>query len=123
MLKQGKVEFERRIFPRFRVDLPIVYQHDLHTQPVSAHTGNVSRGGLLLCLEEPLAMGTRIRIKMHLTDPNAPRWVEAMGTIVWSSDQRGEDGQFHAGFAFEDIAEEHLEILREFEALWLQQGA
>jgi c-di-GMP-binding flagellar brake protein YcgR len=122
MLHHGKVGFERRVYPRFRVELPIVYQSE-EQAPKSAQVQNVSQGGLLLTLEEKVSPGDRLRVQMHLTKQKGGRLIEAVGRVVWVSLPPGAAGQgYQVGFAFEEIAPRDLKTLQSFESIWLEQG-
>jgi c-di-GMP-binding flagellar brake protein YcgR len=120
MLHHGRVGFERRVFPRFKVELPIVYQRE-EQEAKKAQVQNVSQGGLLLTLEETVSPGERLRVKMHLTDKKGSHIIETVGRVVWVSLPPAGAG-FHVGYAFEEIAPGDLKTLMSFETIWLEQG-
>jgi hypothetical protein len=43
---------ERRLYPRFLLNLPIEYSHLDSSVSYSSHTVDVSEGGLMICLRE-----------------------------------------------------------------------
>ncbi len=118
----GRVELERRVFPRFKLEIPVSYVVE-NEPPRTGVTANASRGGLLLYLPEKLDSGLRLRIKMFLSDRKAPRMIEVVAKVVWINEQpEPADKGFKAGVAFEQIAPADLEYFLQFERLWLEQA-
>lgn len=134
MTPYGKVQFERRIFPRFKLEIPVTYQvtpgsRMPGTVPGGAPageadskgtTGNISLGGLQLTLPDRVQVGDRLQLRMYLTDPTGPRRIQATGHVVWV--EVGGPAQFRAGLAFEEIKPEDLAYLQQFQSLWLEQS-
>jgi hypothetical protein len=121
MSPYGKVEFERRVFPRFKIDIPIYYE--IETRPVlEGRAGNISEGGLLIYLPHSVAVGDQLLIRLHMTDPKAPRLIEAVGAVMWSKPTGGgEPDACKVGLRFVDIRPEDLTYIRQFQSLWLEQ--
>jgi len=120
MPKFGKAQFERRIFPRFKLEIPISYEHELEALPPrEGRTGDISAGGLLVYLSDRVLPGDQLRIRMRLTDPNAPRMLDLLCRVSWVEI---DENLVKAGLTFEDIKPEELELLQQFQGLWLEQS-
>lgn len=131
MSPYGKVQFERRVFPRFQLEIPVTYQVLPHgggavegAAGSPASTGNISLGGLQLNLPEAVQVGDRLQIRMFLTDPTGPRRIEATGRVIWVQPAEGAAGPslVKAGLAFDQIKPEDQVYLKQFEMLWLEQS-
>ncbi len=121
MAKFGKIEFERRVFPRFTMELPITYEVEKRER--QGKTGNASQGGLLVYLQDPVVVDDYLHIKLHVTDPKAPRLLEVSGRIVWvTPSSPHEPGVVKAGIAFEEITDEVRIFLQHFEQIWRNQA-
>ena len=59
----GTVNFERRQHPRFSVNLPVEYRKNDIPKGRSANTGDLSEGGLLLYVSEPMEIGQELNLK------------------------------------------------------------
>lgn len=120
----GNVEFERRVFPRFKIKLPITYQVEAK-KTGQGEVANASEGGLMLTLNEPVMTGSRLRVHMQLSDAKVPRTIEMVGKVVWTKvlSEPGQKDQYQVGLAFEEISPQAMSYLKQFEALWLEQGS
>ena len=124
MSPYGKVQFERRAFPRFQMAIPIHFEHELHPHlEVAGKTLDISEGGLQVILPDGVAVGDRLRIRMHLPDPmpdaKASHVIEVVTQVVWvkaAPDAKG----CQAGLKFESIRPEDIEQIKRFEGLWLE---
>lgn len=82
--------------PRFRehtrapLTVPVRLQLDTFADPEDGFTANVSVGGMFVALEEPKAVGTRMRFWLELGDGGEP--VSGFGEVVWVR-----SGQTHGG--------------------------
>ena len=121
MTKFGKIEFERRIFPRFTLELPISYRLEEDAPQKNGATTNVSRGGLMISVPDPLGLGDRLRIKLHLSRDRSPKSIELVGKVIWTSPpDPAKPHSYQAGIAFESVSAEDLELLKDFEQVWLE---
>jgi c-di-GMP-binding flagellar brake protein YcgR len=120
MTKYGKVEFERRAYPRFRMELPMIYEVQPEGPAKSGRTLNASQGGLAVNLPEPVAPGTRMSVRLHLSDPKAPQLLEIVGRVIWSEEISQQPAQYRIGLAFEDVTPDTLALLKRFERIWLE---
>lgn len=95
---------ERRAHVRFKKCLEVSYAHRKRPQASASNgkTVDISLGGAKLLLEEKLAKGAILFLKLVL--PETGHAVEAEGEIVWSEEQGGKDPDgrrmFHAGVKF-----------------------
>ena len=111
----GIVNFERRKYPRFNIDLPVEYS--LIPSSVS-HPGralNVSEGGLLVYLPEKVEMGQRLQLKLFFPSGSELNGVELIAEVVWRDIHLGKDwGDYRCGIRFIEIPSEGLNKLRKF---------
>lgn len=120
MAKFGKANFERRVFPRFKLEIPITFEPETRTLPLrEGQTEDVSAGGLLVNLPDPVQPGDRLRIRMRLTAASAHRVLDLVCRVTWAETR---DGQTKAGLAFEELSPEDREFIEHFQGLWLEQS-
>ena len=113
--RYGTVNFERRKYPRFNVDLPIEYYRI--DSPIS-HAGkalNISEGGLLLSFPEQMDIGQYIRLKLFLSLGSELNAIEVLAEVVWMDIHQGKDrGDYRCGVKFIDISPEDMTKLKTF---------
>jgi hypothetical protein len=112
--RYGTVNFEKRRHPRFNVDLPIEY---FRTDSFVQHgrAVNVSEGGLLIYLPEPMKIGQRLRMKIFFPLGSEIISIEAVTEVVWLDIHLGEGwGDYRTGIAFIDLSLENLNKLKDF---------
>jgi hypothetical protein len=111
----GIVNFEKRKYPRFKVDLPI--QYSVADSPV-VHTGrtlDASQGGLLIYISEEVEIGQRLLLSLSFYIGSEWTTVQATAEVAWMDIHLGKDwGDFRAGVRFADISPEDLAKLNEF---------
>jgi c-di-GMP-binding flagellar brake protein YcgR len=86
----GTVNFERRKYRRFNVDLPIEYYR---IDSSVSHTGrslDISEGGLLIYFPEQMDIGQHIRLKLFLPLGSELNTIEALAQVVWMDIHLGE---------------------------------
>jgi len=114
-LHYGIVNFERRKYPRFNIDLPIEYS--LLSYPLS-HPGralNASEGGLLVYLSEKVEISQLLQMKLFFPSGSELNGVEIMAEVVWMDIHLGKDwGDYRCGVRFVDISPESLNKLMRF---------
>ena len=110
----GIVNFERRKHPRFSVDLPIEYWQINNCKSRPSHTENVSEGGLLLHLSEPIEIDQNLRLNLFIHSGPDLDSIEAVVELVWKDIHVGKDGVYRAGVKFVDISAEDIEKLKNF---------
>jgi len=110
----GIVNFERRKHPRFSVDLPVEYWHINNCKSRPSHTENVSEGGLLLHLSEPIEIDQNLRLNLFIHSGPDLDSLEAVVQLVWKDIHVGKDGVYRAGVKFIDISAEDMDKLKNF---------
>jgi hypothetical protein len=63
----GVVDFEKRRHPRFSIDLPIEYWQIDKSKSRPGRTVDLSEGGLLLHLSEPMEVGQVFGLALFMT--------------------------------------------------------
>ena len=111
----GIVNFERRKFPRFTVDLPVEYQHEDSEIRYSGRALNASEGGLLVYLPEKVEIGDILKLKLFFTLGRTLKTIELTVQIAWIDIHLGEGwGDYRTGVKFLDISSEDLLKLKGF---------
>ncbi len=112
--RYGTVNFEKRKYPRFSVDLPIEYRRS----DLSADQGraiNASEGGLLLYLPELMGIGDHLRLKLFFTMGSEMNAIEMLVDVVWVDIHLEKDwGDYRTGVRFVEISTEDLGKLKSF---------
>jgi uncharacterized protein (TIGR02266 family) len=84
-------------------------------------SGNVSSGGIFLITQEPIALGTNLKISFTL--PGDDRPIEAMGQVIWQRNERSApDRQPGMGVQFMAIGREDQERIRDFVHAQIEKG-
>jgi c-di-GMP-binding flagellar brake protein YcgR len=113
--RTGVVNFERRKYPRFSVDLPIEYSRI--DSPIR-HAGrglNISEGGLLIYFPEKMDLSQYLRLKLFLPLGSELNAIEVLGEVAWMDIHLGEGwGDYRCGVRFIDISPEDVTNLKNF---------
>jgi len=111
----GIVNFERRRFPRFSIDLPIEYYRTDSDVRLSGRALNASEGGLLVYLPEKVEIGETLRLKLFFTFGHDLVTIEMVAQVAWIDIHLGEGwGDYRSGLKFIDISSEDLGKLKNF---------
>ena len=112
----GVVDFERRKHPRFSVALPIEYWPMGQPKSRLGRTIDVSEGGLLLHLSEPLEMGQNLGLNLFIDIGPDLDSIEALVQVevVWKDLYLEKDGDYRVGVKFVDISSEDMDKLKTF---------
>ena len=111
----GIVNFERRRFVRFSVNLPAEYsQVNSSSKSSAGHAGNASEGGLMLYLPEKLEVGQHLRVKIYFTSEPGLNFIEALGQVAWVEISFAKEGDHRYGLKFLDISPEDLSRLKDY---------
>jgi len=106
-------QFHRRRHPRIDLNLPVDYTMTIDVAPsLSTRTGTIGGGGLMLYFPMPVAIGTRMKLKIHLPDHAA---ISCTAHVVWTELLTGlEKNDFKTGVQFDQISEGDLGHLQTF---------
>ncbi len=110
----GTVNFERRIHPRFSLDLPVEYWEGDNSRSHPGRTGDVSEGGILLYLPQEIEMGKNLRLRLFIDSGVDFISIEALVEVVWKDLPFGGKGEYRIGVKFIDISEKDMTILKDF---------
>jgi c-di-GMP-binding flagellar brake protein YcgR len=111
--RYGTVNFEKRKYPRFNVDLPIEYSR---INSSIGHTGkalDISEGGLLIFFPEQMDIGQYIKLKLFFSLGSELNTIEVLAEVVWMDihlDKVG--GDYRCGIKFIDISPEDMTKLK-----------
>jgi hypothetical protein len=108
---------ERRIHPRFLLNLPVEYypiDSPIASSTAQGHTVNASQGGLMICLRESLRKGQHVNLKIYFSSDTGLFTVETKAEVMWLDPSSGEDGIYQYGVKFMEIAPESHERLKIF---------
>jgi c-di-GMP-binding flagellar brake protein YcgR len=113
--RYGTVNFERRKYPRFNVDLPIEYYR---IDSSSGHTSkalNISEGGLLLSFPEQMDIGQYVRLRLFLLLGSELNTIEVLAEVVWTDIHLGESRRdYRCGIKFIDVSPGDMTKLKSF---------
>ncbi len=111
----GIATLERRKHPRFAVDLPIEYYP---IDSATSHPGlltNLSEGGLLVYLPEPMEIGQHLKMKLFFSAGSDLNAIEMVTEVVWEDIHLGKEwGDYRFGVKFVDISSDDLNELKDF---------
>ena len=113
--RYGTVNFERRKYPRFNVNLPIEYYR---IDSSISHTGkalNISEGGLLIYFPEEMEIGQHLKLKLFLASASEMKTIEPLVEVVWIDFHLGTDWEdYRTGVMFVNISTGDMEKLKNF---------
>ncbi len=112
----GLADFERRRHSRFSVDLPIEYWQINKSKSRPGRMIDVSEGGLLLHLSEPLEIGQNLGLNLFIDIGPDLDSIKALVRVevVWKDIYLGKDGDYRIGVKFLDISAEDMDKLKNF---------
>jgi len=113
--RTGIVNFERRKYPRFSVDLPVEY-YQINSS--ISHTGralNASEGGLLIYFPELMEIGQHLKLTLFFTSGSKMNTIETLVQVLWIDIHLGGGwGDYRTAVRFVDISQEDLDRLKNF---------
>lgn len=114
--REVRIDFERRRHPRFSVALPIEYWKIDKFKSRPGRMIDVSEGGLLLHLPEPLEIGQVFGLTLFITSSHDLDAIEALVRVqvVWKDTPVGKGGDYRVGVEFVDISPEDMDKLKSF---------
>ena len=106
------VNLERRKYPRFSVDLPAEYWKTYNPLGQSSRTINISEGGVLFHISEPVGIGENLKLKI-LTDSRLNSYpTEALVKVMWKDTQLSKEDGYRIGARFVEISQKDRDNLR-----------
>jgi c-di-GMP-binding flagellar brake protein YcgR len=113
--RYGIVNFERRKFPRFSVDLPVEYEKTNSFVP-ARRVLNVSEGGLLIYFSERMEIGEHLRLRLFFSGIGSDlSAIEALVEVVWIEiDADKEVVDYRVGVKFIYITQTDMNSLKTF---------
>ena len=112
--RTGIVNFERRRYPRFSVDLPIEYYRIDSSISHTSRGLNVSEGGLLIYFPEEMDVSQYLRLKLFLPLGSELNAIEVLAEVVWMDIHLGKGGDYRCGVNFIDISPEDRRKLKNY---------
>ena len=111
----GIVNFERRKFPRFSVDLPVEYEKVNSFIP-AGRVINISKGGLLIYFPERMEIGQHLKLRLFFSGAGSNvKVIEALVEVVWVEIEGGKElGDYRSGVKFIHITPENMNCLKTF---------
>ena len=112
-LRYGIVNFERRKFPRFSVDLPVEYEKIDSFIP-AGRVPNISEGGLLIYFPKRMEIGQRLKLRLFFSSTGSGlSSIEALVEVVWVEiDSDKELGEYRSGVKFIHITQTDINLLK-----------
>jgi hypothetical protein len=80
----GIVDFQRRRYPRFDVDLPLEYNEVNSSITRHARALNLSEGGMLIHSADQLEIGRQMKSRLSFPLGSEMNTVEMQGELVWA---------------------------------------
>lgn len=108
------ITIEKRKHTRFLLNLPVEYSVLGSPISCSSHSINVSEGGLLLCLQEPVRVGENINLKVYFHSGSNLLTIEAIAEVVWVDEFLQDGGEYHHGVKFVSITHQDLQEFKNF---------
>ena len=107
-------ELEKRLHPRFLLNLPVEYYPIDTPGAAQGHTLNASQGGLMVCLRERFQKGQYISLKIFFSSGASLFTIETKAEVMWADQNVGEDGSYRYGVKFVEISGGDLNKLKTF---------
>ena len=113
--RYGTVNFERRKYPRFNVDLPIEYYRIDSSIGQTGKALNISEGGLLLYLTDQVEIGQHLKSNFSFTSGSEIDSIEMLAEVARIDIDLGEVwGDYRCGVNFIDVSPEDMTKLKNF---------
>jgi c-di-GMP-binding flagellar brake protein YcgR len=113
--RYGIVNFERRRYPRYTIDLPIEYHRENSGLSLAGRAINASEGGLLVYFPERVEIGEVMKIRVFFSLGQELKRIEMVVQVVWIDIHPGVEGEdFRSGVRFIDIPSSDLIQLKSF---------
>ena len=122
-MKKASLAFDKRKYPRLKIEIPIRYKVINHSQEVIAllehkkviQTGNskdISAEGLFLVSGHRLFTGDILKVEMQLPETEAP--IRAFSEVIWSSEMGLPSGRYGSGLYFMALRDEDQQRMQSY---------
>ncbi len=105
---------ERRMYPRFLLNLPIEYSRLDSPVSHSSRTVNASEGGLMIYLHERHEVGQHLTVKIFFSSGSDLQTSKSIVQVMWADEKLGEGGNFRHGVRFLDATSGDVQKFRGF---------
>lgn len=112
-MAKNRTEVERRV--ESRVPIRVLVEYEKVDDFLADYSSNLSLGGMFIQTDDPLAVGTRFRLRLRL--PDRPKPVEAYAEVRWVVPTGGR-GTAGMGVQFEDLAPADLKAVEQLLGSW-----
>ena len=107
-------DLEKRLHPRFLLNLPVEYYPIDSPGAAQGHTLNASQGGLMVCLRELFQKGQYISLKIFFSSGANLFTIGTKAEVMWADHKLGEDGNYRYGVRFVEISDDNLGKFKTF---------
>lgn len=114
MHRYGIVDFERRKYPRVKVNLPVEYARVGSPLTQGGETHDVSEGGLQIYFPEKFEIGEQLRLKLFFSSGTELNTVEVLAQVIWTDVDSENVGEYRSGVKFTEISPSDLDRLKDF---------
>jgi c-di-GMP-binding flagellar brake protein YcgR len=108
------VNFERRKHPRFSINLPVEYWKINRSTSALSRTGDISEGGLLLYISEPIQVGQELNLKLFFKSDLGFKSIESRVQVAWTDFCFEKESGCRVGLNFVKISGEDMKKLKIF---------
>ncbi len=111
--RYGLAYVDGRKHPRYTANFLIEYWQGTGANITAGHTGNISEGGLMAFLSEPIDIGQMLRLKIHCVTPNHKRIINTIVQVLRADARPDKDGDYRIATKIVEISPEDLDRFRE----------
>jgi len=111
----GVLNFEKRKYPRFSVNLPVEYFLVESSFGTAGRALDISESGLLIYFPEQMEIGQRLSLKLFLSIGSKLITIEILSEVAWVEICVERDwGDYRTGVKFVDISPDDMTKLKNF---------
>ena len=110
----GTVNYERRRHPKFSINLLVEYWKINRSTSALSRTGDISEGGLLLYISEPIEVGQELNLKLFFNSDLGFKSIEARVQVAWTDLCFEKESDCRVGLNFAEISDEDMKKLKIF---------
>jgi c-di-GMP-binding flagellar brake protein YcgR len=110
----GTVNFERRSYPRYSVNLPVEYWPTVDSNNQLGRTGDIGENGVMLYVREKIEVGQNLKLRLFIDSGFTFISIEALVEVVWKSLPSGQTEEHQMGVKLIDISDRDRANLNNF---------